>query len=171
MTRILISRTASIIALLIATLQTASAQVAPAIVIAFDVPGPVPVGSWGIAVAALFIGVAASYFLRSRQRAVSRMLAIGAVAIAATLSLNAYRAEANLIPIANLLVSPTTLLGVGTGLYMFANGASAPIVLRSVTLMDGGSLTIEPVSTTCRPFTILNVAQTCTVAIIGSMGG
>ena len=56
------------------------------------------VGLWGVAAAALFVGLLAAYFLRSRERAVSRMLAIGgvaiAIAIAATLSLNADRADA-----------------------------------------------------------------------------
>ena len=168
MTRTRISRIASIVALLAATVQTASAQVAPGIVIAFDVPGSVPVGTWGVAAAALFIGLLAAYFLRSRKRAVSRMLAIGAVAIAATLSLNAERADAIVGPPTNLTVSPTTLTIGGAGTYTFINAAGNTIILRAITLTNPGSNTIDTLNTTCTVSRVLPVAQTCTVVVINN---
>lgn len=167
MTRTQITRIASIAALLAATVQTASAQVAPSIIIAYDVAGPVPVGTWGVAAAALFVGLLAAYFLRSRERAVSRMLTVGAVAIAAALSLNAGRADA-VIGTTNLTVSPTTVTISGVGTYPFANAASSPIILRSITLADPGSNTIDPVNTTCTVSRVLSVGQTCVVAVINN---
>jgi len=168
MTRTWISRTATIVALHIVTVQTASAQAAPGIVIAFDVPGPVPVGTWGVAAAALFIGLLAAYFLRPRQRVVSRLLAIGAVAIAATLSLNAERADAVVGLPTNLTVSPTTLTIPGAGTYTFINAAGNTIILRAITLTNPGINTIDTVNTTCTVSRVLTAAQTCTVVIINA---
>lgn len=168
MTRLQISRAASAAALLVATVQTASAQVAPSIVIAFDVAGPVPVGAWGVTAAAIFIGLLAAYFLRSRNGAASRMLAIGsAVALVAALALNTERAEAVVSP-TNLTSSPTTLSNVGVGTYTFVNAANATIILRSITLANPGSNTVDSLNTTCTPAKTLTVGQTCVVVVVNN---
>lgn len=163
-----ISRIAALSALLAATVQTASAQVAPVIVIAFDAPGPVPVGSWGIAAAALFIGLLAAYFLRSHKRAASRMLAIGAVGVAAMLAIQADRAEAVAIPTTNLTASPTALTISGSGSYPFVNAAGRTILLRSVTLTNPGGLSIDTINSTCTVPKTLVVGEVCTVVVVNN---
>lgn len=167
MNRTQIARFASIAALLVATVQTASAQALPGITVVFDVAGPVPVGNWGVAAAALFVGLLAAYFLRSSERAASRMLAIGAVAIAAVVSLNAGRADAT-IGNTSLITSPTSVTISGVGIFPFINAASGPIILRAITLTNPGGNTIDPVDTTCTVSRVLSIAQTCVVRVVNS---
>jgi len=164
-----ISRIVALSTLFIAGVQTASAQVAPVIVIAFDAPGPVPVGSWGIAAAALFIGLLAAYFLRSHKRAASRMLAIGTVGVAAMLAIQADRAEAVSIP-TNLTASPTALTISGSGTYPFVNAAGRTILLRSVTLTNPGGYSIDTVNSTCSAPRSLVVGEVCTVVVVNNNG-
>ena len=165
-----ISRIAALSALLVASVQTATAQVPAGIVIAFDAPGPVPVGSWGIAAAALFIGLLAAYFLRSHKRAASRMLAIGAVCVAAMLAIQADRAEAVVAPPTNLTASPTSLSIGGSGTYTFVNAAGRTILLRSVTLTNPGGLSIDTINSTCSVPKSLVVGEVCTVVVINNNG-
>ncbi len=162
-----IARNACIGAMLLTAAQTASAQALPPIVVAFDVIGPVPMGSWVAAAAALGIAVTAALMMRSRHRLMSNMVAIAGALLAGSLALVIDRAEATTVVPTSLVTSPASGTVFGQGTYSFINAAGSTIFLRSVT-MAGPNYAINPTGTTCVPGTFMSVGQSC-VVVVGAL--
>ncbi len=149
------------------TLQAAVAQNPPSIIVAFDVAGPVPVGSWGVALAALLMGVTAAVLLRKRNRAASRLLgaAVVAGAVAAASTAPQTSQAVAVIPPTNMVTSPATALLGGTGPYPFVNATGNTIVIRSITLANPGAYSINSSTTTCDVTGTVSANATCNVGI------
>ena len=147
--------------------QSAFAQVQPSIVVAFDLAGPVPVGSWGITAAEVLMVASAAVLLRKRNRAASRLL--GAVAAAGVVGAVATAPQSSQafvpIPTTNMVTSPATAMVNTTGPYPFVNLTGNTIVIRSITLVNPGSFSLQPLTTTCVAGNAVSANATCYIGI------
>ncbi len=163
----IVAKFGAIAVLVAVTIQSAWAQSPTSLVINFNVATGVPVGAWGVAAAALIIGLLAAYSLRSRSAVASRFVAlVGALAATATLSISSQHADALPIVPTNLIVSPATINSVLNGTYTFVNAASGPVTITNVALLNAlGGMSINVSGSTCVVGLLLSVGQTCTVAV------
>lgn len=164
---------ATITSLLAIAAPSAWAQTPTSLVVSFNAATGVPVGAWGVAGAALFIGLLAAYVLRSRNATASRLMAlVGAIAATATLSISTQQVDAvAVLPTTNLIVSPATVSSVSGGNYTFINAAGGPATITNVALVNAPiNLAISAPGTTCVPGLTLAVGQTCVVSVLGTRG-
>ena len=156
----------------VALLPTAFAQPSPIITITFDAIGSVPVGTWGVALAAFAIAAFTAWRLRTQHRGASRALSLLVLAASVALALSGMAPNVDaVVPSTNLVTSPTTVNATGPGLYVFVNATGKPISLRSVTFNDNGSiLQLDTSATTCTAGLAMQPSASCVVAINGNLG-
>ena len=161
---------AAVTSLVAISAPSAWAQTPTSLVVNFSLATGVPVGAWGVAGAALFIGLLAAYVLRSRSSTASRLVAlIGAVVATATLSISTQHVDAVVVlPTTSLIVSPATVTSVSGGTYTFINAAGGPATITNVALVNAPiNLAISAPGTTCVAGLTLAVGQTCVVSLSG----
>jgi hypothetical protein len=152
---------------------SALAQVPPSVVITFDSGATsVPVGglaSWGLGLA---LAGLAMWFARRNSAGRAALLVIAASSVIATAALNMPSAIAGAPSYqVNLVSSPSTVIfgsaPLGTNQYVmeFRNAVAGPITIRSVQMLNGLGLSINPVGTTCVPNLVLAPNTTCIVAL------
>lgn len=156
----------------VALLPTAFAQTSPIITITFDAIGSVPVGTWGVALAAFAIAAFTAWRLRTQHRGASRALSLLVLAASVALALAGMAPNVDaVVPSTNLVTSPTTVNVTDPGSYMFVNATSKPISLRTVTFTRSGStLQLDTNATTCTAGLAMQPSASCVVAIIGNLG-
>lgn len=145
----------------------AFAQPSPSITIAFNSNSVVPVGGVGTIIAGVLLALSAAWLLRKRAAAARTMLGVAAVTGVLGALTHSGQSDAISVP-TNLVTSPTVLNISGSGgFYSFVNATAGPIVITSITVQNGGPLTIDTMQTTCLVAVSLAPGATCTVAVLG----